>query len=327
MAILRFGRHALSSAVAAAFLAGCGGGSQPPAATAAAALQNPAIAAHFKHVGSWIARSGTSGDLLYATLGDTVGIYSLSGKQVGELKGFDFEAVYGLCSDSQGNVWVTYGDSLLEYARGGTIPIAQIYMPSGAAYSCAVDPTTGDIAATEYSDEGGDNVVVYQGIYATPTTYTDSDLSFYAFCTYDDQGNLFVNGTRGKYSPLAELPSGGSTLGTIKLDRKITRLGGLQWDGQYLAMGDSLAHVVYRFSVANGNATTQSTTHFSGWFGHFKTIEPFAIGDSLIVLTFSKRQTGFWKWPAGGSTVRRLPVVTGAKTISVAPSALHGGKR
>jgi hypothetical protein len=322
MKSLDFGRYALSGCLAAA-MAACAGSQAPVGALSS---QNLAAVAHFAHNGSWMASKATNVDLAYMALGNEVGIYSLSGAQVGLLKGLN--GVTGLCSDPQGNVWVTYGDSLLEYARGGTVPIAQFFMPSGYnPYSCAVDATNGDIAVTDYSEEDGGNVAVYQNIYGTPQIYTDSDLSGYAYCSYDDRGNLFVNGTHGKMSLLAELPSGSNTLDTIKLDEKIGQLGGLQWDGQYLALGDSLAHVVYQLSVTKGRATTKSTTHFKGWYGHFKTVEPFAIADGVIVLTFSERQTGFWKFPAGGKSSHRIAVVGGAKTISVAPSTLRGDKR
>jgi hypothetical protein len=132
---------------------------------------------------------------------------------------------------------------MLEYAHAGTIPIAQAYTPS-TPLSCAVDATTGDLAVTEYDDQAA-NVAVFKNIYETPLTYTDSDLPGLDYCSYDDQGNLFVNGTRGKHVGLAELPSGGTSVQGIALDKKIGKLGGLQWDGQYLALGDSLDHVVY----------------------------------------------------------------------------------
>ena len=310
-------RRALSTGAIAGMLSGCGASQSY---VEGAPHVGSATIARFANVGSWMKPGSTANEpLLYMADGEEVDIYSMAGKQVGALKGFGFEAVYGLCSDSQGNVWVTYGGSLLEYTHGGTIPIAQVYTPA-APFSCAVDPTTGDLAVTEDS-EGTANVAVYQAIYGTPQIYTDSAIDSYDYCTYDASGNLFVNGIRGRQMHLTELPSGGSTLGTVTLDEKIGRIGGLQWDGQYLAFGDSLSHVVYQFSVAGGHATTVSTTHFTGWTGRiFKTIEPFAIYNGVIVLTFSKRQTGFWKFPAGGKSAHRIGITTGAKTISVPPS-------
>ncbi len=332
-------RCALATCVAAALMAGCGALRQAQGDTAGggavAALPAAARAhsnlAHFAHAGSWFRHDSSSGgDLVYTTQGGDVAIYAFNGKQVGELKGFEFTGVYGLCSDTQGDVWVTYGDSMLEYARGGTIPIAQLYT-NGTAASCAVDPTTGDIAVADGpGEELGSEIDVYTNIYEPGKTYKDPDMNVYLYCTYDGQGNLFVNGARNlkKGSVLAELSQGSSTMQTVKMDEKFERAGGLQWDGQYVAIGDSLKHVVYEMSVADGLATTASTSHFHDWSGaHFKTIEPFAIGNGEIVLTFSERQTGFWKFPGGGNTLRRISVVTGAKTISVAPSGSRkGGK-
>ena len=139
---------------AAPLLQGCGDargvqtGMQP--ALAASTRQSATTAAHFLHSGSWMAGKTSSSDLIYMVLGNTVGIYNFSGDQVGALKGF--EGVAGLCSDTQGNVWVTYGNSLLEYTHAGTVPIAQVYLPSGyGAESCAVDPSSGNLAVTERS--------------------------------------------------------------------------------------------------------------------------------------------------------------------------------
>jgi hypothetical protein len=303
----------IHAAGAALLLAGCNASQQQ---LPTPSLANTSAIRGFSGVGSWIAPNTSGQNLIYMAEGNEVAINTLSFKQVGALKGL--QGAQGLCSDSHGNVWVTYGVSLLEYAHAGTIPIAQIYTPS-APFSCAVDPSTGDIAVTE---EG--NVAVFQYVYGTPQTYTDPDLDFYDYCSYDDQGNLFVNGAKGRnHFPLAELPSGGSSLQTTTLDKKIGRAGGLQWDGQYLALGDSLNHVVYQISVSGGQGTTQSTTRFKGWSGSFKTMEPFAIYNGEIVLTFSKRQTGAYQFPAGGDSIRRISVVTGAKTISVASSGLR----
>jgi hypothetical protein len=341
MRLLRMRRYALATCAAAALMAGCGvrpfdsAQGNMPAGGAGAALPAASRAhsnlAHFAHAGSWFRHdSSRGGDLVYMTQGGNVGIYAFSGKQVGELKGFEFAQLYGLCSDTAGDVWVTWGESLLEYSRGGTIPIAQLYT-NGTAAACAVDPTTGDIAVADGpGEELGSEIDVYTNIYEPGQTYKDPDMNVYLYCTYDGQGNLFANGARNlkKGSVLAELPQGGSTMQTVKMDEKFERAGGLQWDGQYVAIGDSLKHVVYEMSVAGGLATTVSTSHFHDWSGmHFKTIEPFAIGNGEIVLTFSERQTGFWKFPGGGNTLRRISVVTGAKTISVAPSGSRkGGK-
>lgn len=274
--------------------------------------------------GSWVAPNTSGQDLIYMTLGSKIDEYTFKGQLAGVLDFGVVGTIQGLCSDTQGNVWVTYGDSLLEYTHGGTIPIAQMYT-SGYPTSCAVDPTSGAIAVTQLSETSrNQQVAVFKEIYGVPQIYTDPDFFGYTYCTYDNKGDLFVNGFHGKKILLAELSSGDSSLKTVTVAQKFERIGGLEWDGEYLAMGDSLAHVIYQLNVAKGQATTVGTTHLKGWTGaRFKTPEPFAIGDREIVLTFSDRQTGLWKYPAGGKALLRINVVSGDKTISIAPSALR----
>ncbi len=259
--------------------------------------------------------------LIYMAGYNTVDAYTFQGQRVLKLEGFD-QGVEGLCSDKNGNLWITYGASLLEYAHGGSVPIAQLYTPS-AAYACAVDPSTGDIAVSL-----GSRVAVYTGVSSSPHVYWPSNLTYCAYLTYDDDSDLFVDGREKRNEThLAEVPNGGTKLEPIVLAQKIERLGGLAWDGQYVAIGDSLAHVVYQLSVASGTATVVTTTHFKGWFGdHFKDIEPFAMNDGLIVITISTRQTALYQFPAGGRSTLRMNVVTAAKAISVPPTSARSGQ-
>jgi hypothetical protein len=321
MRVSGLGRRAIISCVTVAMLAGCGG-PQPP--TGAQGAVEPAIA---RRTGSWMAREATSEDLVYIMLGSSAGVYSLAGEQVGELKGFDRSE--GICSDAQGNVWVTYGDGFLEYAHGGTVPIAELYLQYPYyPVSCAVDPTTGDVAAAEDSEDHGSNVAVYQNIYGTPQTYADADIFAYGYLGYDDQGDLFVNGMRNKTPEFAELPAGGSELGALSVDEKFGKIGGLQWDGQYLALGDSVNHVVYQMSVSDGHATTEGTTHFFHWRKRFKSIVSFAIGDGVIIFPYFTGKVGYWDYPQGGRAVHQILVNgAGGLAISVAPSDSLGGRK
>jgi hypothetical protein len=316
MRISNLSGWALSICAAAAMLAGCSG--SPAALAPGANPQNVVTAGRPAGAGSWMLSEATSNELVYISESNGVGVYSTTGKNVGMLKGLNNP---GICSDTQGNIWVTYGDSLLEYSHGGAIPIAQAYLPSGfGAFSCAVDPTTGDLAVT---DQG--NVAVFQNIYDPPQTYTDSDFYAYAYVTYDNQGNLFINGTHDKTNLFAELPAGSGTLGTISMDEKFGKIGGIQWDGQYLAVGDSLDRVVYQMSVSNGHGTTQGSTHFHGWRPKFKAIVPFAIQSGMIVLAFASDTVGYFNYPQGGRATRRFTVYTtnGAVAISVLASRSH----
>jgi len=308
---------ALSMSVATALLSACTG-SQPPSSALSAMPYSRVIPEKLMHAGSWMLSKATGDELVYIAESAGVGVYSTAGKNVGLLKGLNNP---GICSDSQGNVWVTYGDSLLEYEHGGTIPIAQTYLAPGfRAISCAFDPTSGRFAVSE-SSNSTQNIAVYQAIYGTPQVYTDPDFFTYAYVTYDDEGDLFVNGTHHDNNVFAELVAGSDTLATLSLDQKIRRIGGLQWDGQYLALGDSLNHVVYQTSVSNGHATTQGTTHFHGWRPKFKAVVPFAIEDGLIVLAFASGKVGYFNYPQGGRATNQIPVYTNDNvTISIPPS-------
>lgn len=315
-----FLRGAACACVMAVVLTGCG--------TGASALSSDPAVSQMSHQGSWM-RPDITSNLVYIALGSNIGVYSFTGKQVGELKGFDDS--FSDCSDAQGDVWVSYGAGFLEYAHGGTYPIAQLFLPGNSApINCAVDPSTGDVAATERSESQGENVAVFQNIYSTPQIYKDSDLVDYEFLGYDDQGNLFVNGIGAKKKVLlAELTNGGINLSTIKVDRGFHEVGGLQWDGQYLAIGDSGNRVIYQMSVADGQATTQSTTHFHGWHAKFKDVVPFAVQSGVVVFAFKSTQVGFWDFPQGDRTLRRIPVSAGGDgvAISVSASVPVGGER
>ena len=297
---------ALCLSVAFGLLTGCGG-SPLPIGARGSMEQRHAIPQQLMHAGSWMLSKTTGDELIYIAESTGVGVYSTAGKNVGVLKGLNNP---GICSDTQGNIWVTYGDSLLEYEHGGTVPIAQSYLAPGfRAITCAFDPTSGSFAVSEASNST-QNIAVYGALYGMPQVYTDPDFFTYAYVTYDDQGDLFVNGTHHNNNVFAELASGSGTLTTLSLDQKIGRIGGLQWDGQYLASGDSLNQVVYQMSVSDGHGTTQGSTHFHGWHPKFKAIVPFAIADGLIVLTFASGTVGYFNYPQGGRATHRIPVDT-----------------
>jgi hypothetical protein len=173
MRTLEFARYALLSC-ATALLAGCG------ASTPAGMAVGQARAA------SWMRPNTSSGNLVYIVQGSGVLVFSSTGKQVGQLTGLD--GARAICSDSQGNVWVGYAGSLLEYNHGGTVPVAQLYLQEYyIPATCAVDPATGDIAVAEYAYQShSPNVAVYQNIYEPPQTYTDQDFDGYEYLSYDD---------------------------------------------------------------------------------------------------------------------------------------------
>ena len=79
------------------------------------------------------------------------------------------------------------------------------------------------------------NVVIFSHARGTPKTYRAPNLFDYAFCGYDDAGNLYVDGTNksGAFE-LDERAVGSEHFGSIALDRTIRKAGPIQWDGGLL---------------------------------------------------------------------------------------------
>jgi hypothetical protein len=182
--------------------------------------------------------------------------------------------------------------------------------PSGyySAYGCAVDPTTGNLAVTDFSHDFGasGNVAIYRHASGNPQTFSDSGIAFYVYCGYDNRGNLFVDGmkTSRGHGYLAELPSGGNALATIELNETIERPSAVQWDGQHVAIGDSYNHVVYQLSISGSQGTVVGTTKFKGWEkGHG--IIQFWINNMSMLIPYTTHHKplslGTWAYPGGGS--------------------------
>ena len=238
----------------ALLLAGCGSGaSAVPQSASSAAL--PEV----KHGKSWMLPEAKNEGLIYISrLYEDVSVYSYpDGNLVGTLgvEGAAYE-----CSDKNGNVYVaeTYADApgVYEYAHGGTQPIK--YLPVSEAFSCAVDPSTGNLAVISLR---GHAVYVFQNATGTPTTYQDTSVYYFSGLSYDNSGNLFLSGAyySSPYT-LAELPNGSSTFLPITLNGRVYLSGfePLFWDGQYLDIADrsyfSKVAVVDQLTIANGAA-------------------------------------------------------------------------
>jgi hypothetical protein len=318
-----FSRRIVGICAAAAMLAGCGG-SEPPisAPRAVPQSQTNASATDAERAGSWMLPEAKNENLIYLGDRSSVLVYSYRGKQVGSIEA---AANPGLCSDSQGDVWIASEDRIIEYAHGGTTSIAELDTPVDyQAVSCAIDLGTNDLGVTLFhTGYGGATAVgVYQNASGTPQVYTDDPGSLdFKYCAYDDTGNLYIDGRRGRReSFLVELSSGSDALSIVPLSKKLAGPGGLQWDGQYLAVGDSHNNVVYQVNVASGYGTVKDTVHLASWRRNRD--QQFWMHDGVIGLLSSLGYFGFWKYPEGGRRLRKFPIefsADGGNALSVAP--------
>jgi hypothetical protein len=260
----------------------------------------------FDGAGSWTRVPSSSGPFIYgAAYDDYVNIFTFSGQQVGTLKGFG-EAI-GVCSDGGGDVFVldAQRDLVYEYLPGGSLPVYvfdnRYETPSG----CAVDPTTGNLAVANTKLPGhtaSPNVAIFvPGSYDPPTLYTAPNISSYNFCAYDPAGNLYVDGIGPNQEfELAVLPAGSNQFEAIPLggiNNHHHKPAAVQWDGQYLAVGDRSAEVVYRISVSGSVGTIVQTVNVRGWY-HHAAVNFDIVGKKLLFPAFDKLL--FYKYPAGG---------------------------
>ncbi|HVR45367.1 MAG TPA: hypothetical protein VMT95_01810 [Candidatus Binatia bacterium] len=314
MKIPNLSRYAFSMYAASALLAGCGS-SQPPVGAANAIPRNAEIKTHAVHYSSWMRPEAKSGDLLYVS-SQNGGVFVLSypkGAFVGELSGFDYpHAPAGLCSDKLGNVFIvdSHAQNIIEYAHGGTNPIATLSDSGNSPNGCALDPKSGDLAVAGGSCPGQceANIAVYTKAIGSPTVYPDPSDARFTWCTYDAQGNLFTNG-----APLTELPKGSGTFTNIYASN-ILGNGPIQWDGKYLAVGQPHQDThgpttIYQVQVSGTTATVVNTIELSSG----KTdrnpgsgfVQFWIQGSSVVSpkLPWGHESVGLWRYPVGGNPI------------------------
>jgi hypothetical protein len=300
-------------------LTACGGpGDSPPVTSPAGLLpQQQAAHSHPDSGRSWMRDGAKDGALLYVSDTETGDVYVFDypkGTPAGTITGLADPA--GECVDASGDVFVTNtgGSNVLEYAHGGTTPVATLkddgYFPVG----CSVDPKTGNLAVTNFSSTSSlaGNLVVYKHAKGKPTAYSDPNMPAFLLCGYDDRGNLFADGSSsGSAFSLVELPVGKNKLVPIALDKTIGNGGAVQWDGKYLAIGDQSDNVVDRFQITSGKGTSHGSTTLKNAVAIFQ----FWIQDKRIVgPDSSAAAVDIWNYPGGGhplKTVRGVYVPLG----------------
>jgi hypothetical protein len=326
--MISLGRFALAALTLAFSLAGCGGA---PGTAPGAPVSDIGKA---KRGQSWMLPGTSAGELLYVMPGNGafVNVYSYPDLNlVGQLTGFQ-ESPTGLCADKQGDVFVTEednvggeppGNHIVEFAHGGINPIALLkdaYYP----WSCSVDPTTGDLAVTDWVSG---SVAIYPNAQGNPT-YISTSLGETYWAAYDSDGNLFVSGNTGSSSyGLLELPAGSNSFTNVSLNESI-ELGALQWNDGYLVTSFRSSHValdLYRIKLSGSTGTIVGTTvlderkPLEGYSGTGQTL---ILGHSVLAEGSPHNCLQRWRYPLGGIARKTLVrhFVPWGIALSVAPS-------
>ena len=191
-------------------LAGCTGGSgsgaPPPMAASASATTRHPSNRPFADLGglvhwqpnrarSWMSPDANSQTLLYVSdiATGSVQVFAYpKGTLEGTLTGFGYPQ--GECADSSGNVYIADAgnDVVVEYAHGGTSPIATLNDPNAYPASCAVDPASGNVAVanllTAQNFNAGTVAIYPPGSSNATATYADPSIVREYFLAYDLSG-------------------------------------------------------------------------------------------------------------------------------------------
>ncbi len=326
----------LGAAVALSTLAGCGGRTQsfaPAAVSAIAPNGTPAtrVSAAFpaRSAASWMSPDAAKSKALlyvsdYSYYKNEVDVFSYpAGKLVGTLT-TDMLNPDGLCVDKKNDVWVVNNtpnqNDVVEFKHGGTTPIATLGDPSQSAISCAVDPTTGNLAVTSGVNlsSGPGAVAVYAHAKGTPQMYSDPKIYEVFWCGYDDKGNLFVDGqpsNTGNGFQFAELPKGKKTFTNITLKGGTVNFPGqIEWDGKYVLVGDQEAQgqgmpetsAVYETTGAGGKIVKKIALKGSSDVSEYLVQGASLIGPNSLGGSFAGGNVLFYKYPGGGAPTKKL---------------------
>lgn len=232
-------------------------------------------------------------------------MYSYPGlKRRGEIDGL--RGPTGMCVDARTqNVWIvdSLRQQMLEFAHGGRSPIRTLRLGGPYVDSCAVDPTSGAIAAATTYYDNARGLLVFAPGSKKPTLYQNHHIYYYAFVGYDDSGDAFVDGFEYGFH-LAELPSGGDKLKIVPTNQlRIPHPGNVQFDGTGLAIGAERHGLVYRVS----GGTLVGTTRLSG--ACFVQQFYVDVASARIVapnVCKNKGEIAIYDYPAGGAPVATI---------------------
>jgi hypothetical protein len=235
-----------------------------------------------------------------------------------------------LCGNAKdGSIFIVPKGSrtISEYAHGHVHPIRMYRDPDSNAFACAVDPIGGRLAVTNYKTD----VVVFDRGVKNPKVYSASWLIRYLYCTYDNLGNLFIVGRKinrhGPAQPVyAKLPANSNTFVQLTLSPSPnSQPSPIQWDGQYLAIGDTRNVAIDQYSLSGSVATQVGSTPLTGVIR----FNQFAISGGTLVVPYGNganpqvySKLGFWSYPQGGTPTNVISDLPGARDLEAAVISL-----
>jgi hypothetical protein len=316
MNVLRSAQYSVAASAAAAILVACNGGVSQVAPTdwqtggRLSTAQNGGTAVVRSHRGrSWMDPSAKTHSLLYVTDSgtNTVVVYSYPKlKVVGTLTGFSNPQ--GDCIDKANDVWIvnTEASELIEYAHGGTTPLATLNDPHQYPVGCSFDPTSGNLAVSNFYGTSGPpgSVSVFKNASGSPTVYTPPNFSVVYYLGYDRKGRLYLDGIDGG-SGFLFASFNGTTFKSITFNHSIGGPGAVQAIGNDVVVGDQTngANAAYRFAISGSTGKLAHTTPLTG--AH-DIVQFYILNKALVGGDFnpSGSTADRFKYPAGGTPIK-----------------------
>lgn len=229
------------------------------------------------------------------------------------------------CVDASGDVFITSGAAVEEYAHGGKKPL-QTLQTSDAAIGCSIAPG-GDLAvanAPKSFSSGNPAVIdVYPHAAGSPKIISAGECYYIAGIAYDGKGNLYLQGTarQGSETVVCELPKGSSSVRLVKSNVAEASPGVVMWDGKYITLYDNDAvgspdePAIYQMREnAAGNLTKVGETLIRDGDCRYgpNSAQPFIVGNknppvnneqgtAVIGTTYNCfDRFDYWSYPAGG---------------------------
>lgn len=209
-----------------------------------------------------------------------------------------FNELRGECGNPAGYVWITdqAKGEVFEYAHGGTSPVN--VLAANDPIACAANARNGDLAVSNLS---AGQIEIFHNAAGTGTVVADANFARTTYLGYDKAGNLFVDGydASGNFR-YAELPSGGSSFTDITLSQTPAGAGNVQWDGSYMAIGDT-GLTIYQ---TQGSTVVNSLTLDSGCVEQFYIVG--GTSNRRVIAPSCDGNANIFPYPAGGSPVKKI---------------------